>query len=386
MIPFLINDITLATSPLKLFEYFAGGKPVITTPMPECQAFEEVQVVRSADEFSQALDIARKRGGNQEYRTRLRALGRENSWTMRVQAVEGLFHRNQQEDDKATRPPAKPAAQRKPKPTKQQRFQEMSSLPGRCNVCGNDTLFFYTDEALYRESLVCRECLTTSRYRSIARGILRAIQDLAGVQAESIAELNPVFENVSLKIYDTQVPFYFETNAYPIPDLLSKCKWIDIETSQYRPKEPFGVKLGANVSNQNLEELTFPDNTFDVVITSDVMEHVRLDERAHREISRVLKPGGIYIFTVPHFRDRRETLVRVKPVDPSDPTKDQFLTEKEYHGDANSEDSRTLSYRSYGTHLDEFLHTLGFSVEYCKPDFPNVGIMNTELFYCKLSK
>lgn len=386
MIPFLINDITLATSPLKLFEYFAGGKPVITTPMPECQAFPEVDVVRTVEEFSRALDVARERGRDGGHRSRLRALGRENSWTMRVQTVDGLFQRNKQEKVKTTRLPARTTAQRKPSHTNQQHFQEMLSLSGRCNICGSDTLFFYVEEALYRESLVCRECLTTSRYRSIARGILRAIQELGGVQAGSLAELNPAIENLSLKFYDTQVSFRFETSAYPIPDLLSKCKWIDMETSLYRPKEPFGIKLGTNVSNQNLEELTFPDSTFDIVITSDVMEHVRLDEVAHREIGRVLKPGGIYIFTVPHFRDRRETLVRVNPVDPSDPTKDQFLTEREYHGDANSEDNRTLSYRSYGTQLDEFLHKLGFSVEYCKQDFPNLGIMNTELFYCKLSK
>src|SRR5207253_9623223 len=31
LIPFLLNDITMATSPLKLYEYLAAGKPVITT-------------------------------------------------------------------------------------------------------------------------------------------------------------------------------------------------------------------------------------------------------------------------------------------------------------------------------------------------------------------
>ena len=56
LIPFVLNDITLATSPLKLFEYFAGGKPVITTPLPECKVFPEVNIVRDAREFAEALD------------------------------------------------------------------------------------------------------------------------------------------------------------------------------------------------------------------------------------------------------------------------------------------------------------------------------------------
>lgn len=286
--------------------------------------------------------------------------------------------------------PAASSAQVQSPPSKHYaRFKGMSSHSGRCNICGDDTLFFYSDPAMYRESLVCGECLTTSRYRSIARGVLKAIREMTAIEAASLSELNPALKNISLKVYDTQVPFYYDTDAYPVPDLLSKCNWIDIETSIYRPQKPFGIKLGPGLSNQNLEALTFPDNAFDIVITSDVMEHVRLDDRAHREIKRVLKAGGVYLFTVPtvpDFRHTRETLVRVAVVDPADPTRDKFLMEKEYHGDANSEDDRALSYRAYGTDLVERLKELGFGVEYCKTDFPETGIMNTELFYCRLSK
>jgi glycosyltransferase involved in cell wall biosynthesis len=124
------------------------------------------------------------------------------------------------------------------------------------------------------------------------------------------------------------------------------------------------------------------DNSFDIVITSDVMEHVRLDERAHQEIRRVLKPGGIYLFTVPHFRHQSESITRVVVTDPLDPSKDQFVMQKEYHGG----DHRPLSYRSYGTDLDRYLESLGFTVDYSKQDFPEIGIMNTELFFCRLSK
>jgi glycosyltransferase involved in cell wall biosynthesis len=86
-IPFRINPITTATSPLKLYEYFAGGKPVVTTPMPECAAFPEVTIARDAKEFARALEAARARGLDGAFRETLRALGRENSWEARVQAV-----------------------------------------------------------------------------------------------------------------------------------------------------------------------------------------------------------------------------------------------------------------------------------------------------------
>jgi SAM-dependent methyltransferase len=265
------------------------------------------------------------------------------------------------------------------------RFGRAPYLLGRCNVCASYTAFFCPNKDLYRESLVCAVCLTTSRYRSIARGILRAISELRSVESESLTGLDPGFGGERLRVYDTQVPFYWATCAYPIPDLLAKCGWIDVQTSIFRPAETPGAKLGPSTTNQNLEKLTFPDNSFDIIITSDVMEHVRLDDRAHSEISRVLRPGGIYIFTVPHFRNTRDTFLRVQVSDPDDPSKDVYLTEKEYHGDANSEEGRALSYRSYGTEIDETLGGLGFSVDYSKEDYPETCIMNTELFYCRLS-
>ena len=71
-------------------------------------------------------------------------------------------------------------------------FRGMSALPGRCNICGKLTVFYFNDPALYRESLKCRECFSTSRYRSIARGLLEAVGLLAGVKAKSLAELTRV--------------------------------------------------------------------------------------------------------------------------------------------------------------------------------------------------
>ena len=258
------------------------------------------------------------------------------------------------------------------------------SLRGVCLGCGQATAFFGREPALYREELVCGECGTTSRYRSIARGLLQAIEERTGVWAASLAALPRTVEGSGLKIYDTQRPFSYKTCAYPIPDWLSQCGWIEVALSVYRPDEPWGSEIEARTTNQNLEALTFPDATFDILITSDVMEHVRLDDHAHCEIRRVLKPGGVYIFTVPHFRHQRETFVRVAVSDPADPSKDQYLTEKEYHGDANSPDGRALSYRSYGTELDEKLRDLGFTVTYSNQDQPELGLMNTELFYCRL--
>ena len=45
--------------------------------------------------------------------------------------------------------------------------------------------------------------------------------------------------------------------------------------------------------------LPFPDDTFDIVITSEVLEHIQDDVAAIAEMVRVLKPGGRFAATVP---------------------------------------------------------------------------------------
>jgi SAM-dependent methyltransferase len=45
--------------------------------------------------------------------------------------------------------------------------------------------------------------------------------------------------------------------------------------------------------------LPFADNTFDRIVTSEVLEHIHADTAAIAELYRVLKPGGILGVTVP---------------------------------------------------------------------------------------
>jgi SAM-dependent methyltransferase len=52
----------------------------------------------------------------------------------------------------------------------------------------------------------------------------------------------------------------------------------------------------------DLTRLPFPDGTFDVITALDVVEHIRDDERALRELFRVLRTEGVLLVTVPAFR------------------------------------------------------------------------------------
>lgn len=51
----------------------------------------------------------------------------------------------------------------------------------------------------------------------------------------------------------------------------------------------------------DIHSIPFAENTFDVVLCNHVLEHVKDDIKAMREIRRVLKPGGFSILQVPFF-------------------------------------------------------------------------------------
>ena len=48
--------------------------------------------------------------------------------------------------------------------------------------------------------------------------------------------------------------------------------------------------------------LPYEDSFFDVVVSFDVLEHIKNDHKAVSEIHRVLKKGGALVFTVPAFQ------------------------------------------------------------------------------------
>ena len=80
---------------------------------------------------------------------------------------------------------------------------------------------------------------------------------------------------------------------------------------------------------ENLEQLTFADQSIDLHITQDVFEHVLRPERAFAEVARTLKPGGAHVFTVPIVNKDAPTKRRIAVNAKDDVT---HLEPPEYHG------------------------------------------------------
>ncbi|MDU6469419.1 MAG: glycosyltransferase [[Ruminococcus] lactaris] len=86
-IPFLINEITKATSPVKLFEYMALNKPIVTTDMDECRKYQSVLIGHDHKEFEAKLDEALEKRSDKAYIELLDREALENTWEEKAKAI-----------------------------------------------------------------------------------------------------------------------------------------------------------------------------------------------------------------------------------------------------------------------------------------------------------
>lgn len=80
IIPFLLNDITAGTSPVKMFEYMAQGLPIVTTSINECKNYKSCLIANNKEEFSQLLNKALELKDNKEYQLLLQKEANDHSW------------------------------------------------------------------------------------------------------------------------------------------------------------------------------------------------------------------------------------------------------------------------------------------------------------------
>lgn len=230
---------------------------------------------------------------------------------------------------------------------------------GRCTVCGRKTIFFCLEQESLRNTMICLFCRSAARNRHVAKAILAT----ADRGVKSIANL-PATGEVS--IYNTSTDDCFGRVLRDYEGYFSSC---------YKDGVAPGTEISPRTSCQNIEALTYPDNSFDFVITEDVFEHVRHPEKGFREIYRVLKPGGYHVFTVPFYFDH-PTLDRVDTTG----DEDVHILPPEYHGDSLR--GTILAYRTFGIDLFDQLKEIGFETRLDFSSFADrkCGIFDSSVF------
>jgi len=94
-IPFLINEITESTSPVKLFEYMAIQKPILTTDMRECRKYKSVNIGKNHKEFIEAIPKVIEMGRDEKYKKLLMEEAKQNTWGQKSKAIIKLLQKGE---------------------------------------------------------------------------------------------------------------------------------------------------------------------------------------------------------------------------------------------------------------------------------------------------
>ena len=218
----------------------------------------------------------------------------------------------------------------------QEKPEKDVAIEGVCAACRRATTFRLGLELwhpavgfLYREALSCQHCTLNARMRAA----LQYVDD-------HIPLAN------SAKIYMTE-------RVTPLFDIVAE-RYPNTEGSEYLPGEPLGT-IVEGIRCEDLTQLTYGDENFDVTFTFDVLEHVPDYRAAAKELFRTLKCGGWLLLTVPFCLARQEnlTLARLLPGDSI-----EHLHPAQYHG--NPLGPPSLCFSDFAWDLLEVLREAGF--------------------------
>lgn len=163
---------------------------------------------------------------------------------------------------------------------------KLKRWPIRCSVCGKLSLML-VDHDNFREGCLCSTCHSFNRQRQIAHVICRSFRP-------GFKSLHEFSGAADIAVYNTETGGTLHA---------ALCTMKHYVCSEYFGESYQSGKMVNGKMHQDLMHLSFEDNSFDLVISTDVLEHVPDPYQAHREIYRVLKQGGRHIFTVPFYQE-----------------------------------------------------------------------------------
>lgn len=215
---------------------------------------------------------------------------------------------------------------------------------GYCIPCKKKTEFIVDDQfggevkngilsPNWRERMECKYCRMNNRQRLIAGLIMQKSKN----------------KRLSIYFMEQVTPIYLWAKK----NLGSSHR---IVGSEYLGNEYRGGEIINGIQHENVEMLSFEDNEFDLIISNDVFEHVPNPDIAFKECSRVLKPGGEMLATIP-FYDNHDYSIKRAIIENNQIIN---LLQPEFHGNPLSEKG-ALVFNDFGWDLLSNMKLNGFN-------------------------
>lgn len=220
--------------------------------------------------------------------------------------------------------------------------RDQGILPGYCWVCQGVRAFTYDKRYWdgkcinWRERIVCPTCRLNNRLRLAAQILGRMVKD-ATPSIYLTEQVTPLASYIATRFPSTIMSEYLGTEFSP------------------------GEVDARGIRHENVTSLSFKDESFDFILSFDVLEHVPDYRAALAELSRVLKQNGLIFISVPFglLTDRNIVRARVN----ADGHIEHLLA-PQYHGNPVDPKGGVLCYYVFGWEFLEELHNVGFTDAY----------------------
>lgn len=198
-----------------------------------------------------------------------------------------------------------------------------------------------------REGSRCARCGASLRSGQLATALVGEMNRLAGSSARHLKEACRDARVQRLAIAEIN-------SAGNLHKHLARCR--GLRYSEYGSQDPA-------VPSEDLTRLSYADASFDIATTSDTMEHVPDVDAALREVRRILKPGGAYVFSIPVVWDRstrQRAVLRDGRV--------EHLLPPSHHGAPGDGRHDMLVFHEFGADVVERCRAAGFALELLRSD------------------
>jgi len=206
-------------------------------------------------------------------------------------------------------------------------------LIGFCELCQKDTKFKLDSKNInFRESLKCEHCNLINRWRFMLAYLTKILQKMNKPSVFMYEQVTPLFKYAE-KTFSN----------------------INLYGSEFLGYEKKPGEIVRNIRHEDSMNLSFNDNTFDVIVSTDVFEHVPDIHITLREAYRVLKENGTLLISIPFNISKKESIKRAV----LENGKIKSLLPEMYHGNPMSAKGSLVFY-DFGWDFLDFTRKAGF--------------------------